>query len=189
MSGASRGIAGGAAILGAALALAWLSQAPYAVAGHRGAVVRLAWRLRWVRVEECRRLTAEELEKIPVHMRQEETCEARALPYRLRVELDGRAVVDETVASTGGRADRPLYVYHEVQVEPGDHQLDVVFARDLVPADTASERGEVGEREPPAPPRLALRQRMALERDRIALITYDPERRALVLKRSGSEGR
>lgn len=179
---------GGALAIGATLALGWLSQVPYDAARESGAVVRLAWRTRGTRVEECRRLTAQELERVPVHMRQEEVCEGRVLPYRLVVVLDGRTVVDEAVHPSGARADRPLYVYHELPVEPGPHEVEVTFTRDTVPADRADarERERLGERESAAPPRLALARRVTLERDHIALVTYDAEQRRLVLKGYGA---
>ncbi|MBI2535483.1 MAG: hypothetical protein HYW06_00585, partial [Gemmatimonadetes bacterium] len=114
-------IGGGALAVGMTLALGWLSQVPYDAAGDVDAVVRLAWRTRGTRVEECRRLTAAERERLPIHMRQEEVCQGRTVPYRLVVVLDGRSVVNEAVYPSGARADRPLYVYHEFAVRPGWH--------------------------------------------------------------------
>ncbi len=188
MSLTRRWLGAGAATLAGTLALGWLSQLPYHAARDAEAVVRLAWRTRGTRVEECRRLTAQELEQLPVHMRQEEVCQGRTLPHRLVVVLDGRTVVDQAVYPSGARADRPLYVYHELAVRPGTHDLDITFTRDPVPADTASqpERERLGERESGAPRRLALTRRVTLERDQIALVTYDAEQRRLILKGYGA---
>lgn len=180
---------GAALAAGATLALGWLSQIPYGAATDAEAVVRLAWRIRGTRVEECRRLTPAELEQLPVHMRQQEVCEGRALPYRLVVMLDGEMIVDEPVRASGARADRPLYVYHELPVRPGAHDLAVRFTRDTVPADTAGERERErrGERESPAPPRLELVRRVTLRQGQIALVTYDADRRGLTLKGYGAQ--
>jgi len=79
----------GAVVLGSGAALAALSLTPYTAEPGDRAVVRLAWRARGERVRECRRLTGEELARLPQHMRQEEVCERRILSYRLRVDLDG----------------------------------------------------------------------------------------------------
>ena len=181
-------IGGGALAVGVTLALGWLSQVPYDAARDVEAVVRLAWRTRATQVEECRRLTGAELERLPIHMRQEQVCQGRTLPYRLVVVLDGHTVVDQAVYPSGARADRPLYVYHELQVRPGWHDVDIAFTRDPVPADTASqqERERLGERESAAPQRLTLARRVMLGPDQIVLVTYDAEERQLILKGSGA---
>lgn len=186
MSRIARAAAGGLVVLAATVALGWLSQVPYGAAGEGEALVRLAWRTPGTRVEECRGLTPEELQQLPVHMRQEQVCEGRMLPYRLAVRLDGRPVANEVVHATGARADRPLYVYREFPVSQGGHDIQVTFSRDLVPADTASTSPSGERREPPAPPRLEFQGRVVLARDEIALVTYDPEQRRLVLKGYGA---
>ena len=188
MSRARPWIGAGALALGMTLALGWLSQMPYDAARDVQAVIRLAWRTRGTRVEDCRRLTAAELERLPVHMRQEEVCEGRTLPYRLVVVLDGRTVVDEAVYPSGARADRPLYVYREFPVRPGRHDVDIAFTRDPVPSDTAGERGRerLGDRESPAPQRLRLTRQVTVGTGHIVLVTYDTEERRLMLKGSGA---
>lgn len=185
MSGLGRAAAGGLVVVAATAALGWFSQAPYGAGRQGEALVRLAWRTPGTRVEECRRLTPEELEQLPVHMRQEQVCEGRVLPYRLAVRLDGQPLADDTVHAAGARADRPLYVYREFPVSRGAHDIQVTFSRDLVPADTASALGSGERREPLVPPRLEFQGRVVLARDEIALLTYDPEQRRLVLKGYG----
>ena len=186
MSRARAWIGGGALAAGMTLALGWLSQVPYDAARDVESMVRLAWRTRGTRVEECRRLTGAELERLPVHMRQEEVCEGRTLSYRLVVTLDGRTMVDEEVYPSGARADRPLYVYREFPLRPGWHDVDIAFTRDPVPSDTArGGEGERSQREAAAPRRLTLTERVMLEPDQIVLVTYDAEARRLMLK--GSE--
>lgn len=188
MSIAPRTLGAGIVALAATLALGWLSQMPYDAVGGSGALVRLAWRTRGTRVEECQRRTAQELERLPVHMRQAEVCEGRVLPYHLVVVLDGLTVVDQAVRPSGARADRPLYVYHDLPVEPGPHDMEIRFTREPVPTDTLGprERARAGGAEPAAPPTLTLAQRVTLERDQIALVTYDAEQRRLVLKGYGA---
>lgn len=184
MSRARGWIGGGVLALGMTWALGWLSQVPYDAASDVESLVRLAWRTRGTRVDACRRLTDAELERLPIHMRQEEVCERRTLPYRLVVVLDGRTVVDEAVYPSGARADRPLYVYREFPMRPGRHDVEVTFTRTPVPQDTA--RGVEGERDATAPARLTLREQVLLGPDQIVLVTYDPEQRRLALKGSGA---
>ncbi|HWP39159.1 MAG TPA: hypothetical protein VNL18_16545 [Gemmatimonadales bacterium] len=200
-----RVLGGGLTVLSLA-GLGALSRAPYPSSPPAHAVIRLTWRASGARVTECRRLAPEELARRPAHMRREEICEGRALPYRLVVVLDRDTVADEAVEPRGARADRPLYVFHELPVEPGERQLEVAFVRKggdeprdgrRTAATTAGdERREGGEDEAPVreghagraqetPVVLRFGGRVRLEPRQVAVITYDPERRTLVLKGYG----
>lgn len=158
--------------MAAMLAIASLSRVRPPEPAAAEAVLRLSWRTRGERVEECRRPSEQELASLPVHMRREEVCEGRVLPYHLRVELDGRTVVDDTVRPAGARGDRPLYVYHEVPVQPGSHHLAVRFVR----AGDHHARGH-------APRRLELEKAVGVGAGEVALVTYDVDRQELVLRR------
>jgi len=161
---------------GGVLALIRLgSFTPYTAERDVGAIVRLAWRARGERVRECRRRTPDELAKLPPHMRQEEVCEGRVLPYRLAVELDGGAVVDQLIHGAGAREDRPLYVFQDVVVAPGTHRIAVTFTREgTVPADSGGALA--------TPSRLSLDTTVTLTSRRVMLVTYDEEREQLVVR-------
>lgn len=163
----------------ATAALGALSQVPYTSERGSDAYVRLAWRARGERVETCRRLPPEELAKIPAHMRREEVCEGHVVPYRLLVTVDGVTAAQESVASKGARADRPLYVFLEIPVAPGRHRLGVAFARiGAIPAGER-ERGTL-------PERLDLDTVVSLGPRQVALVTYDEDRARLILKGYGT---
>ncbi|HEX7091319.1 MAG TPA: hypothetical protein VF192_14350 [Longimicrobiales bacterium] len=203
-------------VTGMALAaLAALSRAPYREPGADEAVLRLSWRVRGIRVQECRSLTPEELAALPPHMRRPEVCEGRIAPYRLRVRVDGRVLADTLVHAAGAREDRPVYVFREFRVLPGVHRVDLRFVREAVgqgggegggeggdgerewrdeaagrdedlPRERRERHGradERGGRNGESPARLELEARVDLEPGDVALITYDPQRRALVLRR------
>jgi hypothetical protein len=175
------GVLGGAAVLGL---LRLASFVPYTAERDVGAIVRLAWRARGERVRDCRRRTPEELAKLPPHMRQEEVCEGRLLPYRLVLTLDGAPTVDRLIHGAGAREDRPLYVYEDVAVPPGAHRIAVSFTREgTVPGDSAAVGGALA-----TPARLSLDTAISLGSRRILLVTYDEEREQLVV-RDGSAGR
>jgi hypothetical protein len=157
---------------GLTVGLGWLSQVPYEPGGSEDAMIRLSWRARGARVEECRPLTAEELERIPRHMRREEICEGTVLPYRLRVVLNDQPAIDELVRSAGARQDRPLFVLQELPVPAGTHHLFLEFIRQGEPS---------GDDEPATPGHLTLDAIIALGPHEVALVTYDPERRELIL--------
>ncbi len=138
-------ITGAAVAAALVVGLGFLSRAP--VAGeHAGeAALRLTWRLRAEEVGECRRPSAEELAQLPVHMRNPDACVGAIPPYELVAEVDGAERIRTTIEAAGARGDRPLYVYRQLLLEPGSHQVHVRFSRDGSDGDdgTLTFRGEV----------------------------------------------
>jgi hypothetical protein len=193
MTGGGRAVrfaVAGAVVLASGAALAALSLVPYTAEPGDRAVVRLAWRARGERVRECRRLTAAELARLPQHMRQEEVCERRILPYRLRVDVDGVRVVDELVRAGGAREDRPLFVFRDLSVMPGTHHLQITFEREGTVEQEKEEEEEVDATEAvrrarETPERLGLDGPVVLVPRQIVLVTYDDEGRRLLLAPSG----
>jgi len=112
------------------------------VGGPERAIVRLSWRTPAVRIERCRTLTPEELSRLEPHMRHTQECDGRTGDYELRVTFDGGSAHVDTVAPSGLRRDRPVYVFLDLPVEPGDHRVGVDFSL-LVPSDL--DGAEVGE--------------------------------------------
>ncbi len=106
-----------------------------AVAAHptvtdptEGALLRIAIRTMAGTVSDCRKLTPQELEALPMHMRRPEVCETRAVPYRLEVAIAGRPVLDRTYTAAGIHGDRPLTVDEEIGLSAGPHDVAVRFA-------------------------------------------------------------
>jgi hypothetical protein len=185
-------ILGSVVAAAAVAAIGALSRVSYVAEAGNHAVVRLAWRTRSTRVEECRHLSAEELARRPIHMREDEVCEGRLLPYLLHVLVDDRSD-SSLVRAAGARADRPLYVYREFPVAPGRHRLRVMFAREGSPG-AESPHDEAAEGAHPehakatiAPARLDLDTVVTLREREVALVTYDADLRRLVVRsRAGS---
>jgi hypothetical protein len=179
---------GGGLVVAALAGLGALSRVPYVAEPLNDAVVRLAWRTRGTRVEACRHRTPEEMAKLPLHMREGEVCERRLLPYLLTVAV-GEASPDSTmVRAAGVREDRPLFVYRELPVAPGRHRIRVEFIRQGEPGKEAPhaeelepEHGEYGET-PQTAARLTLDTIIAVGEREIALVTYDPDSRRLVVR-------
>lgn len=179
---ARRSLAGaiGVAIL---LAIGALSRVPYDAEGAEDALLRLSWRIRGERVEECRPLTEAEQAVLPPHMRRDEVCEGRVAPYHLLVRIGGRVIEERTVAAAGAREDRPLYVFREVRLPPGTYPIEVSFTRlQTGGVRTESERPDRARTDPAAPHDLRLRGELALAPGRVVLVTYDPDTRELVLR-------
>ena len=201
MSRAVRLAVGGLLAVAVTVGTAALSRVSWTPHSGDRALLRLSWRARSERVESCRQLSAEEQARQPAHMRQSEVCEGRLLPYVLRVELDGRVLVHDTVRASGAREDRPLYVFRELPVAPGPRRLAVSFTR--VPArgehdgedddDDDDDDDEHDGREDDdeedarsraaAPARLALAASPTLMAREVYLVTYDEDRRVLVGRR------
>jgi hypothetical protein len=60
-------------------------------------------------------------------MQPREICDRQLLPFRLSVRVDDEPVLERTVRPAGARADRPTYVFEEIALAPGAHQLHVEF--------------------------------------------------------------
>lgn len=170
----------------ATLLLAALSRVPYDATGRDDSLIRLSWRTPGELVSECRQLTAEEQAQLPAHMRREEVCEGRIVPYRLRVNLDGREVVSELVRAAGAREDRPLYVYRELFVTPGEHRIEVHWEQERTGSGPGGAMGAEranGNQAVGGP--LTLEARLDLQSREVALITYDLDDRRLVARGRG----
>lgn len=132
------------------------------------AVVRLALRSTQARGEVCQDRTAEELEALPLHMREPRVCDVYAPPFRLRLTVDGERLIDRLVAPGGFKGDRPLILTEEVSLPPGEVRLGVEWVPEV-------------EEPPPGPflealaglPRFELEEDVVLVADRITLIELD----------------
>jgi len=78
--------------------------------------------------EECRELTAEEKSQRPVHMRQDEICERKRSPVRLRVHVDGEAAREITVAPAGLWGDMSSVALERIPVSTGEHHVEIAIA-------------------------------------------------------------
>jgi hypothetical protein len=73
----------------------------------------------------------EEIEKLPRHMRPtspERAQTGRRVHTVLRVELDGRVLLERRYSPGGLRGDGPTFAYEELAVRPGRHLLHVTLA-------------------------------------------------------------
>jgi hypothetical protein len=145
------------AIVAVLLVAALIAASRARVPAHRGsaAMVRVTLSARPARDEVCRRVSDEELAKLPTHMRQRVICEGVTARYRLEVRRDG--VLLESAALEGGglRRDRQIYHFSETLVPSGRAQFEVRLARidagsaatdsmlPAAPADSSRDDGDV----------------------------------------------
>ncbi len=184
MRGGISSVVGVAAVLAGAAGLGALSRVPYRHAAGTNGVLRLAWRVRSVRVDVCRHRTPEELARLPVHMREDEVCTRQLLPYRLRVTVDDSLLADEIVRAAGAREDRPLYVFRQFALQPGTHRVSVHFDRQGDAPEEAEEGHpeEHGDPRAAAPASLVLGATVRAVAGEIQLITYEEDSRRLVVR-------
>ncbi len=121
------------------IALGGLSRWPVSGVHEASAALRFSWRLRSEEAGECERPSAEELADLPAHMRNPDGCVGPVPAHRLVVQVDGEERFDIVIEASGARGDRPLFVFRELLLPPGRHDVRVSFAPDG--AETAGERG------------------------------------------------
>jgi hypothetical protein len=176
----------------ATLGIGAASRAPWTATPPDQALLRLSWRARSETREECRPLTDAEKAELPIHMQVPELCESRAIPYLLRVTIDGSVLLADTVHGAGAREDRPVYVFREIGLTPDRHALRVDFvpigqSPGLEEEEDEEEEDENGDErdgndDEDDDPMLWLRysETVRIEEREVVLIAYDPTRRALV---------
>ncbi|HET6617456.1 MAG TPA: hypothetical protein VFH69_06570 [Gemmatimonadota bacterium] len=127
MTRAGRTVLGTSLASVAILVIGAATRVPWTATPADRALLRLSWRAESETMQECRSLTEEELAELPVHMRTPEVCERKAVPYLLKVDIDGRTLLNDTLHGSGAREDRPVYVFREFALRPGTHAVDVEF--------------------------------------------------------------
>ena len=75
----------------------------------------------------------------------------------------------------GIRHDRPLYLFRNIELPPGDAAIRVAFQR------VESVTGNARRQEEAIPSSLVLERRLELKSRQVTLVTYDAERRDLVV--------
>ena len=90
------------------------------------AQIKLSFAHGAARVEDCRRLSYEEIAKLPPSRRRPSTCARERIPVRVQLQLDDRTVYDAVLEPTGLSRDGPARAYRKFAVPAGRH---VIVAR------------------------------------------------------------
>jgi len=192
-----------------AVGLARASIVPFSPHGEQ-AVLRLAWTARPERIEDCRQQSDEELQKLPAHMRQSVACVGTTATYRLEVRWNDEVILQQTVRGGGLRHDRPLYLFRDIPLSPGEGTVGVQFdrvesvsasphrerssdereeARHSTAIDDVRRRRELEERtrgrEEAIPSSLSLERRVRMISHRVVLVTYDADLRTFRMVEDG----
>lgn len=170
---AARRLAGAAVAVAATVAIAWLSRLPVTLAGPDEALLRLSWRMSAIDAEACRKRSPEELERLPVHMRSPVECSGGAASYDLRVRVDGREALRDTVHPAGARGDRPISLLRDLPLSPGVHDVQVRFEALLPEGVEPPDEGISS---------LTWRGELDIASRGVALVTLAPEGRVLEVR-------
>lgn len=82
----------------------------------------------------CRRLTSQEIAKLPPNMRRALDCPRERRPVYVELDLGGHNIYRASLAPTGIAGDGPSRVYHRFVVPAGEHFI-AVRMRDSARAD------------------------------------------------------
>jgi len=151
-------------VFGALIVL--LSHAPRVAPLPAGsAVLQVSIAHAGARLVPCRRLSAAELAARAPNMRAPEVCPRGRSAVRITVELDGRTLIDETIAPSGLLRDGSSTLYRKIPVAAGERRLTVRVLDDLrLPSRTVERRAT-----------------LRLAPGRVLSIDYKPARGGIVL--------
>ena len=115
---------------------------------------------------ECRRLTPEEIAKLPPNMRRVQDCPRGRRPIYVELDVDGRSVYRGSLPPTGIAGDGPSRAYQRFVLPAGKHDV-AVRMRDTARADGFDHEG---------------RERVDLAPDQMFVIDYRPESGSFIFR-------
>jgi hypothetical protein len=115
---------------------------------------------------ECRRLTPEEIAKLPPNMRRVQDCPRGRRPIYVELDVDGRSIYRADLPPTGIAGDGPSRVYQRFVLPAGKYDVAVRMR------DTARAGGFDHER----------RDSVELSPDQMLVIDYRPESGSFVFR-------
>lgn len=130
------------------------------------ALIKLSFIHHGQRLQPCRRLSAEELAKLPPNMRAPLSCPRERAPIVVEVDIDGAPALREIVESTGLSRDGAGSVYRRMETPAGVHRIAVRLSDSARPTGFDFERSAT----------------LALRPAQILVIDFDRERGGITLQ-------
>jgi hypothetical protein len=90
------------------------------------AQIKLSFNHSGARVEDCRKLTSEELSKLPSNKRRPNNCSRERLPFTIQLIIDGTPIYEAVLKPGGLSGDGQAQTYEKFIVTAGRH---VILAR------------------------------------------------------------
>ena len=141
----------------------WPSYSPLA---PDQALIRLSFSQPGQRIADCRTRSAEELAKLPPTMRAADDCPRERSPIRVRVEVDGETLLEDSFPPSGIHRDGAAHAYRRMPVTAGEHTIRVRVQ------DDARASGYTHERE----------ARVTLEPGQVVLIDFAGARGGILIR-------
>jgi coenzyme F420-reducing hydrogenase delta subunit len=110
-------------LLFAALSLVFTVWPRFSQLAEGNAIVSLTFSQAGQRLEECRKLTQEELNKLPPNMRKPTDCPRERHPVDVEFSADGVVLFQQSLVPSGFWKDGESTVYYRVELPAGSHQL------------------------------------------------------------------
>ena len=88
------------------------------------AQIKLSFNHSGARVEDCRRLTADELSKLPSTKRRLGNCSRQRLPVTIQLMIDGAPIYEAVLKPGGFSGDGQAQTYKKFIVPAGNHVIE-----------------------------------------------------------------
>lgn len=95
------------------------------------ALIKLTFSHAGQRKEPCRERSAEELEKMPKHLRKKMDCPRERSPVEVEMKLDGVMIYSDTVSPSGLSHDLASPIYERIRLPVGEHRLQLSMRDDI----------------------------------------------------------
>lgn len=77
------------------------------------------------RREECRKISPEEMAKLPPNMRRPMDCPRERSPITVELALDGKTMISDSVEPPGLYNDQGIDIFQSIKVPVGKHHLSI----------------------------------------------------------------
>jgi len=114
------------------LLVASFSDAPaYSQMSPDQALIKLAFSHAAKRIVPCRKRTAEELTKLPAHMRRKMDCPRERSPVHVELEIDDNMIYKSVTKPAGIAKDGRSSIYQRITLPAGKHTLHLYMSDDV----------------------------------------------------------
>jgi len=95
------------------------------------ALIKLTFSHAGKRIEPCRVRSAEELEKMPRHLRKKKDCPRERSSVEVVMKLNGEMIYSATVSPSGLSHDLASPIYERIRLPVGEHRLQLSMRDDI----------------------------------------------------------
>ena len=108
-----------------AVVVGYFSSAPaYQQVPEGMAQIKISFRHGGARLEDCKRLTPEEIAKLPYNKRRPTECTRERLPVAIEISIDGAIAYSAVLPPSGLSGDGPSETYDKLLVPAGPHRIE-----------------------------------------------------------------